>query len=706
MDSSNKDLAALAKALGREMPEKTVPKKAEVKDFRPSKMPALVAASESYCIGDPPRGRLIRPDSKECEEWASECWEFFHHLGEVHYVATQYARAISRARFYIAEYDQDEDKPEGRREDNVPREVSADSPVAELSRGLLGGETCANEILFSLAVQQFVSGQSLLTITDVDENESTGVGQEWKTYSDRDFRVDNAQLKKTARGEAVSPYKVDMGPDLKNQQLPKGTLTIHMWDRDPGFGWSVDSAMRAALPYMRELAHIDQYVQATLLSRIATAGILKLPAEAKIVTPQQGIPEGVDPLTHQMSQVAQVNISTPGTAAQVVPIMVWLPEGQDIEHISLDYPLNEMIINLRELDLNRIAMSLDMAPEVMSGFANIKYSNADFVNSQSIKTHIWQRVAAIASALTKHWVRPAIKKLNLDPSKYLVRWDLSELEVKPDRSTNAIALYDRGEIDGETLRIETGIRDGRPPEGEELVRQIAYRAASIDPSLLQVIAPLLGIEIPQNLLFDQQQPVQELEEGFEAPDPGQGRRSTFLQMERPNNQVPAYGPTGQDPGFQNIRNPQTLRQGFYPQAIPTKGTRAPSRTADAAEEPEVPMTLVAACDIHVAQALARAGSAWRRKKKQRLVHEKDEAVSLYLKHAITADRDSVQAPREYAMQLAGDLNGISRTAQLHGADPDCLYNSVMMFVSDLIVERTPYDQNNLAAAIKECVVTS
>ncbi|MBN3585476.1 hypothetical protein JYB64_24105, partial [Algoriphagus aestuarii] len=108
--------------------------------------------------------------------------------------------------------------------------------------------------------------------------------------------------------------------------------------------------------------------------------------------------------------------------------------------------LTSVVNEFREMNLRRVAMSMDMAPETMTGFSGVKYSNAEFIQSESIRTHVVRRVAAIAAALTRAYVVPALGE------RYVVRWDLSDLEIKPDRTDAALALYDRGEIDGDTLR--------------------------------------------------------------------------------------------------------------------------------------------------------------------------------------------------------------------------------------------------------------
>jgi hypothetical protein len=73
--------------------------------YKPVRQPVLVSTAAGYTIGDPREGRVIRP--KQTEGWEQECWAFYDAIGELHYVATQYGRAVSRARLYMTNYNED-----------------------------------------------------------------------------------------------------------------------------------------------------------------------------------------------------------------------------------------------------------------------------------------------------------------------------------------------------------------------------------------------------------------------------------------------------------------------------------------------------------------------------------------------------------------------------------------------------------------------
>ncbi|QYN17597.1 hypothetical protein [Amycolatopsis sp. DSM 110486] len=630
---------------------------------------ALISTAAAYRIGDPPTGRLIRPNN--AEGWESECWQYYDTVGELHYVAGQNGRAVALARMFIAQYD----------DEGIPREVETGNAAA-LSRDLLGGETMSSELKFALGVQGMIAGQSLITVSDTDG---------WAVYSDQDFKIDNAELRRAASGggkKGVSPYLVDRG-GARKERLQNGTLVIHMWDRHPGRAWQVDSSTRPAMPYLRELCRLDEYVQSTLLSRIASAGILQVPQGASTAAPPgMDVPEGMDPLMHVLATVGQANITDPGTAAAVLPVLLTMPPGEALQHLTLDYPLTGVINEFRNLNLKRVAMSMDLAPEVMTGFSGVKYSNAEFIQDESTRTHIVRRVAAIASALTRAYVVPALGE------EFLVRWDLAELEAKPDRSENAIQLYDRGEIDGDTLREATGLRDGQAPEGDELLRQIAYRAVTVNPALLPAMAELLGVTVPDSVTQITEQLTHPAGQADDATD----------SREQPAGTHPA------DTGGAEAAAQRTDKRHADAPPVPDLQPRTPTDNnaktlAPRKPQPLVSDALVAACDVVVSGALGRAGAAWRKRKRSRVNATRSlETQAIYLEHPICGDRKQHETPQEHAIAaFGGRFSAVQRIAALHDCNPECLQATLVNYTAELIVERKPHCTNRLTETLGECV---
>lgn len=652
-DTADDTLARAAETVARLSTQATAPPPRPAVDTDPKPAPVLVSTAAGYTIGEPPVGRLIRPGATD--GWNKECWAFYDAVGELHYVAGQYGRAVSRARLYIARYNEDGDLEE-----------ATTGEARALNRDMLGGEARRGDLLYLSSVQQFMTGQSLIVVDDQNG---------WEAYSDQDFTVDRTVLNRASTGSSTrSPYKVDSGNGTQ-VPLAAGVHTIHMWDRHPGRAATVDSSVRAALPYLRELARLDQYVQSVLLSRIALSGILQIPPGTEVVMPPELAAAGVAPnsngLMHVLAEIGISNIQNPGTAAAVLPVLLQLNNpDHKLEHLTLDTPLTSEVNAFRELNLKRTAMSMDMAPEAMSGFSDVKYSNADWIQDESVQTHIARRVDAFASALTSYYVRPALG------DEYLVAYDLSELESDEDRTESAIALYDRGELDGDGLRRKAGMKDTQAPENEELLRQLAVRAVTANPSLFPALAPMLGLREVINLSPTEQQQL------TQAPDSDSGTEPQPIP-----DAAPPAEPTNRAPSLPNVRGPQPL-----------------PASATISSDTEI-TGLVAACDVVVCAALASAGSRWRKRVRARVNQCRGtEPAAIYLLHPLCADRQGQETPAEHAAALVADRwPQIPRIAALHQADPTCLQATLTRYVVDLITTQRPHHPAMLAEHVRSCV---
>ena len=653
---------------------------------------AVISTAAGYTIGEPPTGRIIRP--RVDEQWPSECWAYYDAVGELHYVAGQYARAVSRGRLYVARYD----------EDGEPKEVTK-GEGGRVNRELLGGEAERSDLLYLSAVQQFMSGQSLITVSDAEG---------WDCFSDQDFSLERATLRYANRsktGNRARPlYKVDVGTGTE-APLADGTLTIHMWDRHPGRSATAESTVRPALPYLRELARLDQYVQSILLSRIALSGILQLPPGTEVIVPPEikqaiGDTGGTgDGLMHVLASIGVQNISNPGTAAAVLPVLLQMAHpDQKLEHLTLDQPLAGVVNEFRELNLRRLSMSLDLAPEAMSGFSNVKYSNAEWILAESVQTHIVRRLNAFASALTRFYVVPLLDK------SYTVQVDISDLESDEDRTTSAIELYDRGEIDGDSLRRKAKMKDTKPPTAEELLRQLAVRAVTINPSLFPVLAPLLGLRETITLTPEQEAAL---------TDAGPGE-SGITPRPLPDRDVdPPRSPETR--ALPNVREPQELSATVsatdsatvsaaaetLARRVVARSTTRHLRARHTGPPPgrRAPDALLAACDVVVCSALASAGSRWRKRVRARASQTRGtDSQAVYLIHPVCADHGADQTPGEYAAALVADRwPQVPRIAALHAANPDCLQATLAAYVTGLLVSQAPHHPAQLGDALADCL---
>lgn len=124
--------------------------------------------------------------------------------------------------------------------------------------------------------------------------------------------------------------------------------------------------------------------------------------------------------------------------------------------------------------------------------------NAWIVQDENVKTHIDPALALICESLTHDYLWPILEEAGIeDFDSYAIWWDTTPLTLRPDRSREAIELYDRGEITGLALRRETGFNDEDAPvdDVDPIVQQALKLVQSspallVDPGLANIIAQL------------------------------------------------------------------------------------------------------------------------------------------------------------------------------------------------------------------------
>ncbi|MBP5870845.1 phage portal protein [Streptomyces sp. LBUM 1485] len=224
---------------------------------------------------------------------------------------------------------------------------------------------------------------------------------------------------------------------------------------------------------MRELELVNRHIVAQYLSRLASAGVVIFPDEVTFPVREE-FADAADPFMEEWVENARTAISTPGTAAAVVPMPIKVPAEyvDKIAHIDFTLKIDDKIIEKRDSAIKRLASQLNVPPEVLLGMGDLNHWNAWAVDETSLKVNVAPDAELIAAALTTGYLQPRLKASFVeDWANWVVWYDMSELTLRPDRSDSAIALYDRLEINGAALRRETGFNEADKPTDEELKEQ-------------------------------------------------------------------------------------------------------------------------------------------------------------------------------------------------------------------------------------------
>lgn len=421
-----------------------------------------------------------RDDSPQSQTrtWQDEAWAFYHDSGPLRFAATWIANLVSRARLQAARVAPGGGEPE----------PLIDGPAAEAMDALAGGLDGQTAMLKSLGIHLTVPGIAYLVGTD------PGDGATWNVYSSKVLR-----LKSSATPSRPAVYELLTAERTSWRVLPDDTLVIKVWRPDELVYYEPDSPSRAALPALRELRRIGQYVDAVLTSRIASAGILTIPAEASYPTSQgKSNPDGRHPFVTEVMEVMMTAVKNPGTAAQLVPIPIELPAelADALRHLDLSTTLSEHVLEMRDSALRQAAVALDVPAEILTGMGEMSHWGAWQIEESAVKIHGEPLVELITGALTQGYLHPVLEAQGHDTEGIIAWADTANMKTRPDRSRNALELYDRFEIDGDALRRETGMSEFDQPDGTELAVQV-FKKLLTNVTLAPTALTGLGIELPR-----------------------------------------------------------------------------------------------------------------------------------------------------------------------------------------------------------------
>ncbi len=382
------------------------------------------------------------------DKWQHEVWSYYDNLGEFNYGVWWLSNMLSRVRLRAARLQPDVDEPD----------IVVDGPAAELMMRLGGGTTGQSQIMKRLTVQLSIPGEGYLI------GEATGQRERWMVRSVDEIRVQNGTF------YVMDEESVNVGQDWR--PVARDSLVTRIWRPHDRFYHLADSPARSARDIMRELELVNRKIAAEYLSRLASAGLLGIPDDLTFPVREEFADEP-NPLVAEFIEIAAQAIEKPGTASSVIPIPIMGPAESiaAIKHLDFTLKIDEKIIEKRDSAIKRLATKLDLPAEILLGMGDVNHWGAWQLEEGALKTHIAPVAELICDSLTRGYLQPRLEASGEDPTDWVVWYDMSELALRPDRSTNATEAYDRMELSGSALRRELGFDEDDKPKPEELKEQ-------------------------------------------------------------------------------------------------------------------------------------------------------------------------------------------------------------------------------------------
>lgn len=466
-----------------------------VADQSYSKPRTLVASATRLNLNDRAEADNIRQRTANLE-WQREAWVYYDNIGEVKFAFGIVSNILSRIRLYGAAVVDPEappvsaadaagiERPEGEDPADTPEGLAdpihpgmAADAIRFMSR------LDAAQILRMGGLNLGVAGEFYLALVD----------GKWKAFSTQELRV-NPDGKVVRRKSASSN---------RDQILSPATPIGRVWRQHPQHSDDPDSSLRAVRAECEELLLLGREIRGVTRSRMG-AGLLFVPDALSVAARTQGdfdeAASDEDIFEAELMAAMMEPISDESSGSSVVPMLVRGPAelGDKIKYMTLARGTDTGLVDRSERLLERILQGLDVPKDIVTGLANVKYSNAIKISEDLYAAHIDPLALLIADALTEIYLRPMLLAAGWDEdevNRMVVWYDSSDVVTQPDRSADADAGYDRKVISADAWRRARGFSDTDAPGEEEVASRIAIEKAIVDPqvslALLQYILPTI-----------------------------------------------------------------------------------------------------------------------------------------------------------------------------------------------------------------------
>lgn len=616
---------------------------------RKPKWNSLVAAAQVMVS---PNAAVRRASVGGGETWQRDAWAYYDTVGELRFGVNWISNGLSRVNLVAAMPPLgpgDEPTPI---DGDDPRATSVQERAAEIVATIAGGAGGQGQMLAAFGVHLSVSGVAWLVVEPASDDPDDDVYATWNVYSSDEVRTSQGGIVEVRMGER------DWRP------LHQNGLMVKVWKKHPRANWLPDAPTRGVLNVLHEIDLLTKHIQASAQSRLAGAGVLAIPAEATFPSGQSPqAPLGADPDDENLTapedefvdtliEAMTVPLSDRSSAASVVPLVVKVPGElvDKITHITFATPFDDKVSDLLDSAIRRLALGLDIPPEILTGTGGMNHWSAWQVAEEAITLHIEPLAETVAHALTVGYLRPALEAegyLADEIAEVMVWYDTSDLRTRPDRSKGAVEAYDRLELSAEAMIRELGLSvDDMPDDTEKRARVLLQFAASA-PSLIPVVLQELG-------MIDGASEIVEVEEVEPATPPS------------------------------------------LPEA-PADSQGPPSREEELANAAVVSAALSAACDVLVKRALERAGNRLRSVAGKSIpggpqAIQVDDPACLHLTIDATKHTD-------LASLLDGAWSMVGEIADRYEVDAEALTQTLDTYTKALIAGQQEHRYGRLAVAL-------
>ena len=620
---------------------------------------ALVGAAVPINLGDAASWQMFKLGD---HRWQWEAWRHYDICGEMRFVVNWVGQAISRCRLYAAEVT----------DDGVVGDETEDVKVKTIAETMFGTAASKAQAQRLMGINMMVAGDVFI----VAEGYQNADQDKWYVCSSSEVyrRGDDIMVRRSIT-HGGGQYKLN----------PQTDLLIRAWNPHPRRYDAADSTVRAILPVLRELEQCTKRVFAELDSRLAGAGILLLPDNIDFPrmsseNPGDPQPSGVDGFIQLLQRTMATSLQQRDSAAALVPIVLQVAtEALDkIKHLTFDSTISEHISEMRKDAINRMAMSLDIPPEVLTGMGGSNHWSSWQIEESSIKIHIEPLLIQLADALNIGYFQPALKAGGIkDPEKYTLWFDVGPLAVRPNRSDQAMQFAEKEYISARAARDAAAFTDDDAPDDKELQYNLVKALVLAQPNYAgdPEVQKILGLP----------------KIGLPAPPAAPATPGDLMPGD------PGYDEAGAEPadvgarGLPQFPSVAEAEAGGPPARRRQKLGQLAASVADTDTDTDTDTALFYAADSAVRRALELAGG--------RLVPGPQRARYAVPKHELHTQ--VVPTSARVPSLLAGAWVHVREQAPALGVDPDVLESVLNAYCSELLTRGVEHEPKFLESMLRE-----
>lgn len=452
---------------------------------------SLVAAAQ---IMVSPNQSVTRASIGSSKGWQHEAWEYYDNIGEFRFGLSWISNAMSRVNLACAMPPNTPGDEPVIIDPDDPRTTASQRRAIEIVSTIAEGQAGQGVLMGQFGLHLSIAGIGWLIAEPPLDDPLADSFDEWQVLATDEIR-------------SLSDGTVEIRMSEREwRRLHPNAVVIKVWRKHPRRSWEPDAPSRGVLPVLREIDLLSKHIQASAQSRLAGAGLLAIPSEA-IFPPGQG-PQtslSLDPDDEDLTPPEDTFIETlidamttpltdRGSAAAVVPLVVKVPGElvDKVKHISFSTPFDDRVKDLLDNSIRRLALGMDIPPEILTGTSGMNHWGAWQVAEEAITLHIEPLSEMIVNALTIGFLYPALEAEGLDPSDVMIWYDTADLRTKPDKTKSALEAYDRNQLSADAMLREMGLSPEDKPQEDEKRENILLSAMRAVPALAPMILEELG----------------------------------------------------------------------------------------------------------------------------------------------------------------------------------------------------------------------